>query len=194
MPTVEDNASRSDVLTETQQDTSQDTDALQKAQQELADLKEKHAAARKGMDDANLSKKELQAEIARLKVLAGESETKVEEETEEPQTVTKEELQAQLWELKHAEDVEIYGDEEYQNDIKSGIPKEYALKTAKLRYQSNPEQARLARNKSHAQGSSASDRNLEDKNLEGFNQEQADFWGYDKETYLKHKKLKEARG
>ena len=156
------------------------------------ELEQKYAAARQGMDKTNLSKKELQAEVARLRVLAGEEE-KV-ETAEETQTVTKAELHAQLWELQNSKDVEIYGDDEYKQDVEKGIPREYALKTAKLRFQSNPDKARLERQHSMASGSNAGIRNLESADMEGFNEEEAKKWGYTKETWLKQKELKKARG
>lgn len=186
------NASGSDADT-AHQTSSEITDDLIVSHPKYKELEEKHAAARNGMDQSNLSKKELQAEVARLRVLAGVEEAEVKKD-DEPQTVTKAELQEQIWELKHAEDVELYGDSEYKADIENGIPKEYALKTAKLRFQSNPDKARLDRQQTMASGSNSSVRNLDANSYEGFNEEEAKRYGYTKETWLEHKKLKEARG
>ncbi len=156
------------------------------------DLEEKHAAARKGMDSSNLSKKELQAQVARLKVLAGEEDTP--EPIEEPQTVTKDQLREELWNLQHAKEVELYGDEEYQTDLSAGIPRDYALKTAKLRFQSAPNSAQIARQQSMSSGTATGVRNIQSVDLEGFNPEEAAKWGYTKETWLRHRNMKKERG
>jgi hypothetical protein len=104
--------------------------------------------------------------------------------------VTKEEL----WARDNAADLELYGDDQYKNDIAAGIPKDYALNNAKLRFQSNPDKARLERHQVTASRSSASTRNLESDDAEGFNPEHAARWGYSKETYVKQQQLKKARG
>jgi hypothetical protein len=158
----------------------------------VQELKKKYSAAHSDMDKTNLSKKELQAEVARLKVLAGEEAPQ--EVKEEPQTVTKAELQEQVWELKHAHDVEIYGDEEFKKDVQNGIPRDYALNTAKLRFQSNPDHARLERQRTMASGTAMGTRNLESEDLEGFDPVEAAKWGYSKESWLKQRELKKARG
>ena len=145
------------------------------------------------MDSANLSKKELKAEIARLKVIAGEdNEPVIEDESAKP--VTKADLQNQVWELNHQKDVELYGDSEYQADLEAGIPRDYALKTAKLRYTSNPDSARLDRQRSMGSGSAASNRNIESEDLAGFDPVEAAKWGYSKESYIKQMQLKKSRG
>lgn len=158
------------------------------------ELQKKFSAAHQDMDKTNLSKKELLAQIARLRVLAGEEEKPEIKKEEETQTVTKQQLQEEIWNLKNAKDVDIYGDEQYQKDITAGIPRDYALNTAKLRYQSNPDKARLERQQAMASGSSASVRNLDDSDYEGFDQAEADRWGYTKETWKQQKQMKKARG
>jgi len=159
----------------------------------FADLKTKYSAARTGMDDANVSKKDLKAEIARLRVLAGEEITP-EKEDDSSKPITKADLQKQVWELSNAKDIDLYGDEEYKNDVDSGIPKEYALKTAQLRFQSNPDKVRLERQQFMASGSSASTRNVSSIDMEGYNPEEAKKWGYSKETWIKQREMKKARG
>jgi len=156
------------------------------------ELKKKYNAAHQDMDKTNLSKKELQAEVARLKVLAGEEA--IVTPAEEPQTVSKAELREQVWELKNAKDVELYGDDVFLKDVENGIPRDYALNTAKLRFQSNPDKARLERQQSMASGTAMGTRILEDNQYEGFNPEEAKKWGYSKESWLRQKELKKSRG
>lgn len=192
MPTVDDNASGSDAST-AQQTISEITDDLIKSHPVYKELEEKHAAARTGMDQSNLSKKELLAENARLKVLAGEEEAVVQAttKTDEPQYVTKDDL----WLLQNAKDVELYGDDKYKADIERGIPKDYALENAKLRFTTNPDKVRLERQQTMASGSNASTRNLSSDDdltqteLDGIAQGL-----YSKETALKYRELKKSRG
>lgn len=191
MPTdiIDDNASLTDE--ESHQSNLNEDDI--KSHPLYKELEEKHAAARQGMDKTNLSKKELQAEVARLRVLAGvPEEVKQEESKEAP--ITKKDLEEQLWLLQYTKDIEVYGDEKYQQDIKSGIPKAYALENAKLRYQSNPDKARIERQQMMSSGSASSDRNLESESLEGFNEDHAKRFNYTKETWIRHQQLKKERG
>jgi hypothetical protein len=51
------------------------------------------------------------------------------------QFVTKDEL----WERDNAEQIELYGDDEYKADIEAGVPKEQALKYAKMRFDADPD-------------------------------------------------------
>jgi hypothetical protein len=191
MPT--DDFDASDATDKVSEGTTSETQDDIESHPKFQELQKKYAASRQGMDKTNISRKQLQSEIARLKVLAGEEETPEEEVSTEPQYVTKEQLQEEKWELLHTKDIEIYGDEEYADDLKNGIPRDYALKTAKLRYQSNPDKARLDRQKANATGSTST-RNLESADLEGFNPEEAKKWGYSKETFLKHKQMKKEQG
>ena len=159
----------------------------------VQELKKKFSDAHVSMDKTNTSKKELLAELAKYKTLAG-VEDEVEVTAPDTGTVTKAELKEQIWELKYARDVDLYGDDEYKNDLKAGIPREYALKTAKLRFQSNPDKARLERQQSMASGSSVSDRNLDDNELTDADRKNMALWGYSEETAKKHKALKKSRG
>lgn len=193
MPTVDDNAS-GQPAPKAPPATSEISEDAVKAHPLFKELEEKHSAARTGMDQSNLSKKELQAEVARLRVMAGEEGPKAEAKTDEPQVVTKAELQQQLWQLQNAKDVEVYGDEQFTKDVESGIPRDYALQNAKLRYQSSPDKARLERQQTMASGSATSTRTLESEDLEGFDPVEAAKWGYSKESWLKQRQLKKARG
>ena len=158
-------------------------------------LEEKHAAARQGMDKSNLSKKELQAENARLRVLAGVEEDQTPVEDDQP--LTKNDLEKMnedlRWDLLNAKDVELYGDEKFTADLQAGIPKAYALENAKLRSQSNPDKARLERQRTMASGSAASTRNLESDELTPAEQKGIAEGLYTKETALKHRELKRQR-
>lgn len=191
MPTDDNvNASGSDDSNESQQNKSEVSDETIVSHPKYKELEEKHAAARKGMDQSNLTKKQLEAEVAKYKTLAGVEE---EPEPEEEKPLTRAELQEQLWELKHAKDVEVYSDEEYENDIKNGIPRDYALKTAKLRAQANPDKARLERQKLNASGS-GSTRELDDTDLTEKDRENMAKWGYSEDAIRKQKALKKERG
>lgn len=158
----------------------------------VQDLKKKYSAAHTDMDKTNLSKKELQAEVARLKVLAGE-ETPVETK-EEPQTVTKNELRDQIWELKNADDIELYGDDEFKKDVENGIPREYALNNAKLRFQSNPDKVRLERQRTMASGTAMGTRNLDSDDITEADRKGMAQFGYSEEAVRIQKKLKRERG
>ncbi len=157
------------------------------------DLKTKYSAAHKGMDESNLSKKELKAEVARLKVLAGEEvkpEDKVELPAKEPTYATKEDI----WELKNAKDIEVYGDEEFTKDVENGIPRDYALTTAKLRFQSNPDKARLERQQTMASGTAAGTRILDSDELTEAEQAGITKGLYSKEAVMIQRRLKKERG
>lgn len=108
--------------------------AVQKLQEELSQAKQREAAARKGMDEANIK-------VKRLKEIVEPLEEKEEETKSEVPFVTKDEL----WEVTHKKELELYADDEYKADIGSGIPREYALKTAKLRHSVSPDTARKER-------------------------------------------------
>ena len=147
------------------------------------DLEGKHAAAER-------EKNRYKGRLEKVqKGITDEDEEKPSPAEESPY-VTKE----QLWEVQHQEDLEIYGDEQFQQDVARGIPRDYALETAKLRFQANPDKARLERHQAVAAGSATSVRNTQDDTLDGFNQADADRWGYTKETWLKQRELKKARG
>ena len=145
-------------------------------------LEEEHSAAER-------EKNRYKGRLDKVQKGMAEEEEKPAKKKDESPYATKEEL----WELRNAKDVELYGDDEYKTDLESGIPRDYALKTAKLRYGSNQDKARLDRQKMMASGSSASVRNLESEDLEGFNEEDAKRYGYTKETWLKHQKMKQER-
>jgi len=119
-----------------------------------------------------------------------DEEVKPQPKKDDSPYATKEEL----WEIRNAKDLDVYADDKYKGDIEAGIPRDYALENAKLRFQANPDKARLDRQKSMSTGSSSGVRNLEAANLEGFNEEDAKRWNYSKETWLKQQQLKKARG
>lgn len=121
MPTDDnnDNASTSDATTEdAQQETPTISDEDVTSHPKYKELQEKHSAARKGMDNSNLTSKEKDAEIARLKVLAGEEEES--EPEEQPAYATKEDLAKSAWELKNASRIELV-DEEYNKILSEGF-------------------------------------------------------------------------
>jgi hypothetical protein len=158
----------------------------------VKELKAKQAAAHTGMDKANLTKKQLEAEVARLKVMAGEQDA-IEEVEQKPSFVTKEELTTQLWEAQNAKDIEIYADDKYKQELDMGIPKPVALEYAKLRYQKNPNNAQVMRQQAMASQGSSSTRDLSD--IEITDEDRADMktWGYSEEAIRKQKRLKQAR-
>ena len=189
MPTDEVNASRSDA--NAQQNTPEITDDVVTSHPRFKELEEKHAAARQGMDRSNLSRKQLEAEVARLKVMAGEEEV-IEQEVQ-PSYVTKEELESKAWEIANAKDIDLYGDDEYQKELEQGIPKATALKYAKLRYEKSPNQAQVVRQQSMASSGSTSTRDLSNIDITDEDREDMKTWGYSEKTLLKHKALKRAR-
>lgn len=158
----------------------------------VKELKEKHAAARTKMDESNLTKKQLEAEVARLKILAGE-EAAVAEEVK-PSFVTKEELSETLWESQNAKDLELYADEQFHKDVEIGVPRSKALEYAKLRQQKETNSAQLLRQQSMASSGSTSTRDLENIEITDKDREDMKKWGYSEATLLKHKKMKAARG
>lgn len=189
MPTVtQDNASGSDA--NAQQNHSDISDDVITSHPRYRELEEKHSAARTGMDKSNLTKKQLEAENARLRVLAGEEEPIEEAKTETSPYVTKEEL----WETQHAKDLELYGDDQFQKEVEQGIPRHIALDYAKLRYEKAPNNAQVTRQQSMASAGSTSTRDL--SNIEITDEDRRDMkeWGYSEATLLKHKALKKARG
>jgi len=157
----------------------------------VKELKAKQAAAHTGMDKANLTKKQLEAELAKYKLLAGEKEPEVEEP--KPSFVTKEELANQLWEAQHAKDIEIYADDEYKQELDRGVPRDVALKYAKLRHQKNPNSAQVMRQQAMASQGSTSTRDLSDIEITDEDRQDMKTWGYSEEAIRKQKRLKQAR-
>lgn len=191
MPTVSDNASGSDA--NAQQNSSQISDEVITSHPKYKELEEKHSAARTGMDKSNLTKKQLEAEVARLRVMAGEEDETVIEEAK-PSFVTREELESKAWEIAHARDLELYADEDYQKEIEQGVPRQTALKYAKLRHEKSPNQVQVSRQQSMASAGSTSTRDL--SNVEITDEDRADMkaWGYSEKALLKQKEMKKARG
>ena len=158
----------------------------------VQELKKKYSAAHSGMDKANLTKKQLEAELAKYKTLAGEQEPEPEEE--KPSFVTKEELSASLWEAQNAKDIELYADDQYKQELDMGVPKPVALQYAKLRAQKNPNSAQVARQQAMASPGASSTRDLEDVEITDEDRADAATWGYSLETVKKQKQMKRARG
>lgn len=152
-------------------------------------LEEKHSAARTGMDKSNLSKKQLEAEVARLRVLAGEEAPAPEVKTEPSPYVTKEEL----WETQHAKDLELYADDQFKKEVDMGIPRHVALGYAKLRYQSSPNNAQVIRQQTMSSAGSTSNRDI--PNIEITEEDRRDMatYGYSEAALLKQKRLKASR-
>lgn len=188
MPTVtQDNASGSDANA---QQTTPITEDVIKTHPLYKELEEKHSAARTGMDKSNLTKKQLEAEVARLRVLAGE-DAKIEETKPEPSPyVTKEEL----WETQHAKELELYGDEQFKKEVEQGIPRHIALNYAKLRYEKAPNNPQVIRQQSMASAGSTSTRDLSDIEITDEDRRDMKEWGFSEATLKKHKALKKARG
>jgi len=157
----------------------------------VQELRKKYSAAHSGMDSANLTKKQLEAENARLRVLAGEEAEN--EEEPKPSFVTKEELTSTLWETQNAIDVELYGDEDYRKELDRGVPKDIALQYAKLRFQKNPNSAQVMRQQAMASQGSTSTRDLSDVEITDEDREDMKKWGYSEKALLRQKKLKASR-
>lgn len=139
---------------EAQQEDSDSSDDLE-SHPKYAELKKKHSAARKGLDDKAKELKLAKAELARLKVLAGESEEEPEESEEDSKYVTKDEL----WEIANKREIQLYADDEYKEDVKAGIPRDKALRYAMLRGGVSDNSARRDRLEAMASGS-GTDRSL----------------------------------
>tara|TARA_R100001530_G_scaffold118900_1_gene86046 strand:- start:1142 stop:1741 length:600 start_codon:yes stop_codon:yes gene_type:complete len=119
-----------------------------------------------------------------------EEKKKVEPKKEPTEYVTREEL----WESQNSKEIELYADEEYEKDVEDGIPKEKALKYSKLRFEANPDEARLNRQKDMASGSPASNRDLSDTSeITDKDRENMKKWGYSEEALKKQKQLKKDR-
>lgn len=108
---------------------------------------------------------------------------------EQSQFVTKDEL----WDRDHAPDIEVYGDDQYKADIARGIPKDYALETAKLRFQANPDKARSERLQSMGSGPAAGTRNLQSDDITEADRRGMAQFGYSEDVVRQHKALKRAR-
>lgn len=182
-PTATDNATQIDVTTLTPEQL--------EAHPHVQELKKKYSAAHQSMDSVNLTKKQLEAENARLRVLAGEQAETTEEE--KPSFVTKEELKSTLWESQHAQDLELYADDDYKKELDRGVPKDIALHYAKLRHQKNPNSAQVMRQQAMASQGSTSTRDLDD--VEITDEDRADMkkWGYSEKALRKQKQLKKMR-
>lgn len=194
MPTVDDNGASPTV--ENNAPSIPDLSALTPEQIEahphVQELKKKYSAAHSGMDKANLTKKQLEAELAKYKTLAGEQEPEPEEV--KPSFVTKEELEAKAWEIAHAKDLELYADDQYKQELDMGVPKPVALQYAKLRAQKNPNSAQVNRQQAMASPGSTSVRDLEDVEITDEDRADAAKWGYSLEAVKKQKQMKKARG
>jgi len=156
------------------------------------ELKKKYSAAHTSMDSTNLSKKQLEAELAKYKMLAGEEEP--EEEEVKPSFVTKEELKSTLWEDRNAKDLELYADDDYKKELDRGVPRDIALQYAKLRHKKDPNSAQVQRQQAMASGSSTSSRDLTDIDVTDEDRVNMKLWGYSEKTLLKQKALKRERG
>lgn len=115
---------------------------------------------------------------------------------EKPKEVVPYATKEELWEIKNAKALELYGDEQFSKDVSAGIPRDYALETARLRFQSNPDKARIQRQQTMASGPSSSDRMLPPSDVEITDKDRQDAkdWNYSEETIRRHKELKRARG
>ena len=192
MPTVEDNAETPTVADNAPSlDVTSLTPEQIEAHPHVQELKKKYSAAHSGMDSANLSKKQLEAELAKYKFLAGEQEPEPEEQ--KPSFVTKEELEAKAWEIAHAKDIELYADDDYKKELDRGVPRDIALHYAKLRHQKSPNSAQVMRQQAMASAGAVSTRDLSD--VEITDEDRADMakWGYSEKALLKQKQMKKAR-
>ena len=183
MSTVIDNTSDQDATTAHLETSLQEDDV--KSHPAYKDLEKKYSAARTGMDSSNLTKKQLEAEVARLRVLAGESEEETVEEAPRTEFVTKEDL----WNFQHESDIELYADEIYEKEVAQGVPRDTALQYAKLRYTREPSEAQLQRQQYNASGNT-SVRKLTNIEITDKDREDMKKWGYSEATLLAHKKLR----
>lgn len=190
MPTVEDNAPQTAAPAHQSTPELSDDDVL--SHPKYKELEEKHSAARKGMDESNLTKKQLQAELAKYKMLAGEEEKPTKEE-EKPSFVTREELEERAWELAHTKDLELYADDQYEKDIEEGVPRTKALQYAKLRYEKGPSDIQVKRQQAMSSQGSTSTRDLENIDITDQDRKDMKLWGFSEETLLKHKRIKAER-
>jgi len=158
----------------------------------VQELKKKYAAAHSKMDATQLSHKQLEAELAKYKTLAGVEELEEEEVT--PSYITKAELTSTLWEDRNAKDIELYADDDYKIELDRGVPRDIALKYAKQRHQKSPNSAQVQRQQAMASGSSTSTRELTDIDVTDEDRVNMKLWNYSEKTLLKQKALKRSRG
>ena len=158
----------------------------------VQELKKKYAASHSKMDSTQLSHKQLEAELAKYKTLAGVDELPEEEVT--PSYITKAELTSTLWEDRNAKDIELYADDEYKIELDRGVPRDIALKYAKQRHQKSPNSAQVQRQQAMASGSSTSTRDLTDIDVTDEDRVNMKLWNYSEKTLLKQKALKRSRG
>ena len=110
------------------------------------DLQEKHSAEAREKDRYKGRLDKLQKEIS------GEEEPEPKNDSDKP--VTRAELDDVVWQNAHVKELELYSDDEYKDDCKTGIPKDKALKYAKLRYETLDTSAKRERQLAMSSGSS----------------------------------------
>jgi len=117
----------------------------EKHQEELNQAKTRESAARKKMDETQIENKKLREENDRLKNDKPE---------EPPKPITKAELDEALWTSENRQDIDLYKDDEYNEDIDLGVPKEKALRYAKLRHATLDDSVKSERQKAMSSPSS----------------------------------------
>lgn len=151
---------------------------LAKAHPEVADLKEKHAAARQGMDKANLKLKKIKSE----------------DDESEPDSTLKDELKNEVvWEIKNENTISLANKNGlYDKYVAEGKTRQDALKLALFdegitNSAAKSESMRQAQASSPTPGidrSSAEEATAEEKL-------QMEQWGYSLDTLRKHKAMRQ---
>src|SRR3990167_11014049 len=118
------------------------SDADISAHPKFKELEEKYAAARTGMDEANIKLKKTKEEKKELK---------------EPQYVTTEALELARWEIQNEKLIALAPDE-YKKYMEEGLKHEYALKLAHQDKGISPSKSEALRQSESAQAGSAVDR------------------------------------
>lgn len=146
------------------------SDADISAHPKFKELEEKYAAARTGMDEANIKLKKTKEEKKELK---------------EPQYVTTEALEIARWEIQNEKLIALAPDE-YKKYRDEGLKHDYALKLAHQDKGISPSKSESLRQSASAQAGASVDRSGEVEVPDTVKSD-AEKWGYSVETYKKYK-------
>lgn len=135
-------------------------------------LEEKYAAARKGMDEANIEKKKKTTSP----------------EVKSTSSLDEEEVD---FRIQHIDELKVYGST-YKELRSKGYDRSDALELAKLKHQKSTTQSAEAQ-AANSSPSPVANRSISSDVITDQDQQDMQTWGFSKETLIAHKKLKQQR-